>query len=139
MTEMLPTEEQEQNAVAKWLRRNRVLFTHPPNGLQRSKAAGARLKRLGVCPGVPDLLIFSPSPAEPSARGVAIEMKRRRRGMVSLNQERFHRALRDAGWSVFVCEGAASAIRQLVKLGYGDVQGKQDAPPDSELTHVETT
>jgi hypothetical protein len=138
---MLPTEEQEQVAVARWLRRNRVLFTHPPNGMHRTKSAGARLKRLGVIAGVPDLLIFSPAPAFPEARGVAIEMKRRSRGMVSLNQERFHRALEEAGWLVYVCEGAAVAINQLKELGYGlGIKEGQNTPPEtSELLHMETT
>ena len=47
-------------------------FFHCPNGGKRSKASGARLKRMGVRAGVPDLLIFRErSPVV----NIAIELK----------------------------------------------------------------
>ena len=126
---MLPTEEQEQVAVARFLRRAGVLFTHPPNGGYRSKAAGARMKRLGTSPGVPDLLIFSPPPNEPERAGVAIEMKRRKGGTVSLAQERWMRGLKDNGWIAFVAQGAEEAILRLRELGYGVASPEANAQP----------
>ena len=105
----------------KFLQRAGELFTHPPNGGYRSKAAGARLKRLGVSPGVPDLLIFSPPPNIPDKVGVAIEMKRRKGGTVSLPQERWIRGLEEMGWVVFVAKGAEEAILRLREMGFGSV------------------
>lgn len=126
---MLPTEEQEQVAVVKFLRRAGVLFTHPPNGGYRSKAAGARMKRLGTSPGVPDLLVFSSPPNEPDRVGVAIEMKRRKGGTVSLSQERWMRGLEEMGWVVFVAKGAEEAIMRLRELGYGAVNLEASVQP----------
>lgn len=58
-----PTEDQEQATVVDWANRTsgidprRGLLLHVPNGGARSPATGARMRRLGVRPGVPDLLL----------------------------------------------------------------------------------
>lgn len=44
-------------AVRFNIRRN-VIFFHCPNGEYRSKRTGARLKAMGVLPGVPDLTVI---------------------------------------------------------------------------------
>lgn len=118
-----PMEEFEQRALAAWLdsRRvggERVLWTHPPNGGKRGKATAAKLKREGVKAGVPDALIFTPPPAHPGARGVALELKRQRGGRVSDEQEEWLGRLAALGWVTLVCKGATAAQKALQELGY---------------------
>ena len=126
----LPTEADEQRVLAAWLDAMGILWAHPPNsgyraGLNRdaqvASIAGARLKRLGVKAGLPDILIFQVPPAEDyaSVRGVAIELKRREGGAVSDEHKAWLKDLRDVGWLTRVCLGAADAIGWLQILGFG--------------------
>lgn len=50
----------------------RVIYFHCPNGEQRSKRTGAKLKTMGVLPGVADIILVAP-------RGIVhfLELKRR--------------------------------------------------------------
>lgn len=111
-------EDHEQSVVVDWLEQRGVLFTHVPNGGNRNVITGARLKRLGLKRGVPDILIFDPPPND-AAIGVAIEMKRRKGGATSKEQREWLEKLDARGWAAFVCLGADQAIEQLTKLGYG--------------------
>lgn len=77
-----------------------------------------RLKMSGVEAGVPDLLLFDPPPIGGSC-GVALELKRREGGRTSEKQKRWLRELEARGWVALVCHGAAEAIRELERLGYG--------------------
>lgn len=116
--EVFETEHDAQVRVVKALRRQGVLFCAVPNGGLRQKFSAVRLKREGVVPGVPDLLIFTLPPEVPGGtRGVAIEMKTKR-GRVSEEQKAFHALLRSAGWLVFVCRGSEEALGVLERLGY---------------------
>ena len=122
----LPSEHDEQVSVAAWLRLHKILFTATANGaMLAGKSAGARmgqwrkLQRSGVAQGIPDLLIFDPPPAHPGVIGCAVEMKRQKGGVVSIEQESWISELRSLGWSVFVARGADEAIRTLRDLGYG--------------------
>jgi len=103
-----PTEEQEQVDLARWLDRSGELWCHVPNGGRRSPREGARLKRMGVKAGVPDILIFR----EP--RNIAVELKRRHGGSVSPVQKKWHKRLLEAGWAVIVAKGADEA-RNLIE------------------------
>ena len=116
--DIFETEHDAQVRVVKALKRQKVLFCAVPNGGFRQKFSAVRLKREGVTPGVPDLLIFSAPPgAVESARGVAIEMKTKK-GRVSPEQAGFHASLTACGWLVFVCRGSDEALAVLVDLGY---------------------
>lgn len=113
----MPTEDQEQAVLVDWLRWNRILFHHSPNGGKRNIVTAARLKRLGTSAGFPDIMIFDQSYC--SAPGVAIELKRRRHGKTSSSQEYWLKELERRGWIVKVCKGADEAISFLKGLGYG--------------------
>lgn len=116
-----PSESGEQQVLAQWLDLNRILWTHVPNGRHRSKIVGALLKREGVKPGVPDVLIFDPPPKLPGGRvGVAIELKLQG-GRTSAAQAEWMRELRERGWIARVCHGASAAIEYLTELGYGRI------------------
>lgn len=87
-----------------------ALLYHPANGGKRSKREAAKLKRMGVKPGVPDLHL-------PIARGgfhgLYVEMKRLEGGRVSTEQKTWLAALHAAGHCVAVCEGHEQAIAVL--------------------------
>lgn len=55
-------EAEVHSAIVTWIKTvaPQILIFHPANGGWRSKAEGARLKGLGVTPGIPDLCIIAP-------------------------------------------------------------------------------
>ncbi len=90
-----------------------------PNGGYRKIKTGIQLKRTGLKPGVPDILL-------PVGRGVYhglfIEMKSEK-GTVRKNQKEWHDALRTQGYKVEVCRGCDQAIKEIqeyLKLWNGD-------------------
>ena len=75
-----PSEFQLHCAVADTLRRwvtPNWTWCHYPAGEERTAQAGARLKRMGVQPGFPDLILFPPKD-HPISRAHFLELKRRR-------------------------------------------------------------
>jgi len=114
---LMPTEDDEQRAVVAWCEgyaladiRARLLL-HVPNGGHRHIATAARLRRLGVRPGVPDLLL--PVVVLPY-HGLWVEMKRRRGGVLSPDQHGWIDALRAEGYAVAVARGADEAIAAII-------------------------
>ena len=108
------TEHVEQREFVSWFRKTypaiRILAI--PNGSQRSRTTGARLKAEGVVAGVPDLFI--------PAWDLWIEMKRADGGSVSTQQKDWHRYLESIYHTVFVCAGflqAKEKVEELVKRG----------------------
>jgi hypothetical protein len=112
----IPTEASEQVVLAKWLRRNKVLFFHPPNGGRRVASEARLFKAMGTSAGVPDIIIVDPVPGYV---GTALELKRISGGTVSKHQKEWLRALKSRGWAALVARGARDAIKQLKELGYG--------------------
>jgi hypothetical protein len=119
MTEIIPTEEQEQLALVQWLELHKIRYTHVPNEGKHKVQYRAKQKRLGVKPGVPDILIFDRPPLSPENVGVAIELKRQKGGRVTPEQIAWLEDLKARGWAVAVCQGAMEAIRVLQELGFG--------------------
>ena len=108
------TEHVEQREFVSWFRKTypaiRILAV--PNGSQRSRTTGARLKAEGVVAGVPDLLV--------PAWNLWIEMKRADGGSVSTQQKDWHRYLESIDHTVLVCAGflqAKEKVEELVKRG----------------------
>ena len=108
------TEHVEQREFVSWFRKTypaiRILAI--PNGSQRSRTTGARLKAEGVVAGVPDLLV--------PAWNLWIEMKRADGGAVSAVQKDWHRYLESIDHTVLVCAGflqAKEKVEELVKRG----------------------
>ena len=114
----LPTEEEEQETLASYLDYIGVWYCHVPNGGHRHVAVAKKLKKAGVKPGVPDILIFDPPPAFPEKVGTAIELKRQEGGVVSDDQNDWLDALEKRGWYRAVCEGADEAIKVIRNCGY---------------------
>lgn len=114
----IPSEDAEGRMLAKWMQWRGILFTHVPNGGERNVRVGARLKRQGTKAGVPDYLIFARVPKLPGARGVAIELKRRKGGRLTKLQAQWLVDLIAEGWIAMQCDGAEAAIAELQALGF---------------------
>lgn len=118
---MTPTERDEQCAFVEWLDANGYMFTAIPNGGHRHIGQAVKLKKEGVRPGLPDILVLV------NTHLVWIEMKRRDlkpkrggKGGLSLDQERWIAALNEcANCQVYVCYGfseAVDTVRSLASL-----------------------
>lgn len=115
--QIVPTEEQEQAMVIEWATYSQGKFPelrylmHIPNGEERHPAVAAKLKRMGVKPGVPDLFL-------PVARGgwhgLFIEMKRKG-GRVRPEQTAWIEALEKQMYRAIVCYGCDEACNELYK------------------------
>ena len=105
----VPTEHEEQRNLVRWFRQTYglvgVRIFAIPNGSQRSRTTGARLKAEGVSAGVPDLFI--------PAFSLWIEMKRSEGGSVSAEQRDWHTYLRSIGHTVLVCRGFSHAREEI--------------------------
>lgn len=112
------SEQEEQERLAAALDASGLLWTATANGGRRSMSTGLALKRSGVKPGVPDILIFTPSPLAP--QGAAIELKRvyPTPGTASPQQVAFIERLNAAGINAAVAWGAEGARDQLIAWGY---------------------
>ena len=100
-----------------------ALLHHIPNGGKRGKAEAAKLKRMGVKPGVPDLHL---PVARGGFNGLYVEMKRLDGGRVSSEQRVWLAALHAAGHCVAVCEGHEQAIAVLRDYLAADGQNEQE-------------
>lgn len=117
MTIIQPTEEQEQAYVIQWrdLMVNQVpelsLLFHIGNGGLRSKSEAVRFKRLGVKPGVSDLML---PVARHGYHGLWIEMKRQHDGKLSKPQKEWLDDMRKQGYKAERANGADEAI-EIIK------------------------
>lgn len=102
-----------QRAVAQYLDLQGYLWCHVANERKTSARQGAALKRKGVKPGVPDVLIFEQGeewrPDESGFltgpyyfNGIAIELKSAK-GRVTKAQHEWLDALQMRGWYPAVC------------------------------------
>lgn len=84
---------------------------HPANGELRDKRTAAKLRAMGVKPGVPDLVLVSPD-----GRFHALELKR---GKAPLRPEQrdFHAHAADHGWPVAVANSFDRAEAVLREWG----------------------
>lgn len=105
------TEDGEQQAVMEWatLMVNRwpalCMLYHVPNEAKRSKATAARMARMGLRAGVPDLCLDAPAG---KYHGLRIELKVEPNRPTE-EQRRWLRNLRVSGYFSAVCYSAAAA------------------------------
>ena len=95
MASTIPTEEQDQIKLATWLSLKGIKFFAIPNGGKRNYREAVKLKRQGVAPGVPDLMIPSP---RGSYCGLFIELKRVKGGKLSIDQRNWLQYLREQNY-----------------------------------------
>lgn len=111
------TEDQEQQNVIKWSQQPTIrkaypelaMLYHIPNERKCSVQEGARLKRMGVKRGVPDLCLPIP---RGKYHGLYIEMKTET-GRPTPEQKWWGEKLTGAGYFWEVCHGWQIAVRVL--------------------------
>lgn len=106
-------ESAEQSSVIAWffLQHPELsdLLVHIPNGQNVGTATGARLKRMGLRAGFPDLFLYVP---RGTWHGMAIEMKTTT-GRPSVLQLKYQKLLTEQGYLSAVCYGFDDA-RELI-------------------------
>lgn len=102
-------ESKSQAEFVQWLRATYpdVLFCASVGGYYMTKALGARAKREGYCPGVPDLLVYERAG---DYVGLALEFKTAT-GRVSDVQVAWLVGLERRGWKTAVPRSVEDAIR----------------------------
>lgn len=102
---MMPSEDDEQTTFVSYLRLKGYPHFHVPNSTYtKSFSQKRKNSRLGVSPGVPDLFIID-------SKGIcAVEMKRRKGGVLSSYQKAWVERLNNSGIETVVCHGAKEAI-----------------------------
>lgn len=113
-----PYEEDEQIAFVNWCRYNNIIVHHSGNEIGGStralKIRAIKMKKMGTSKGFPDLLVFVPikgvTKEIDAYEMVAIEMKRKKGGVVSKEQKEWIDTLEKAGIACKVCKGADEAI-----------------------------
>lgn len=106
---MVPTEDQEQRVFVHWLKlRGYPHFRVPNETYTKSFKQKAKNKALGVSAGVPDLFV-----CVPHGEGyelVAVEMKRRKGGVVSAHQKEWLATLEQSNIKTAVARGCHEAM-----------------------------
>ena len=110
---IIPTENQEAEAFADYLRAKKLLFSHIVNESQtKNWGAIMRAKRLGKARGVPDYMILV------NNRIVFVELKRQKGSVVSPEQKNWIEQLRQCGAVAEICYGADEAITLIEGICY---------------------
>lgn len=108
-----PSETQVQISLIQHLRllaRKGVIYWHTPNGGSRDKREAAKLKAMGVVPGIPDLIMLY------AGKTYGLELKTKR-GVVSADQRAMLDAFRSAGAFAEVAHGIDEALAILNRWG----------------------
>lgn len=112
MSAIRPTEDGEQEVVIDYCEYRNIKIIHIPNEAKRSAAYGAKMKRLGLRKGFPDL--FFPT-ARKGYHGLFIELKRDVSSKATKEQLDWIAYLNGQGYYATVCYGADAAIREIEK------------------------
>ena len=110
---LIPSEAQEQTALVSHLRLalgRDWKVAAIPNGGSRNVLEAVNLKRQGVLPGIPDLVLLGPA-----GTTIWIEMKSKT-GKLSAEQGAMNAWMVDQGHICLVCYGRDDAISQLQKM-----------------------
>ena len=115
LKKLTPTEDQEQITVFNWIAYSKAKYPelafcfHVPNGGSRNVIEAAKLKRMGVLAGVPDIHLPVPSKG---FNALYIELKTAT-GRVTKEQAKFGEFITNQGGLWVVCRGAQAAIKQI--------------------------
>lgn len=116
--EIVPTESVEQQALFRWAQVMSGKYPelkwmyHIPNEGKRNPLVGRRMRAEGLRRGVPDICL---PVSRGGYNGLYIELKRRKGGRVSDDQELWLGALRDAGYMAIVCKGWEAASDKILR------------------------
>lgn len=110
---MLPTEQQESESLAAYLRVKGYKFTHVPNETGSDPAArrrAIRMKRAGTSKGFPDYLIIVKDTL------LFVELKRKKGSKTSPEQREWLEQLSKTGAHCIIARGAHEAIEYIETL-----------------------
>jgi hypothetical protein len=127
MRKLIAKEHQEQVALVKWIRTQRIfddLLIKQNNEGKRTEAQGCYLKLMGLCTGASDLFLAYPTSKH---HGLWLEVKQARRYTPSemaksswVAQKKFIDKMISVGFSAHFCYGwehGKSIIEQYVSIG----------------------
>jgi len=101
-------EDGMQIALVNYIRLQypKAIFCHIPNGGNRNPREGAKFKRMGVLPGMPDLMFFNPISNDSGIVycGLALELKTQK-GKLRPNQQDRLSELKQCDWHCKVAYG----------------------------------
>lgn len=110
MRSLIPSEFAEQVALCEWMDLKKIPYYAIPNGFCANAREGAKMKRSGLKPGIPDLCV-------PVKRGeygaLYIELKRKAGSYVSAAQQSWIDYLNGAGYLAVACKGWEYASRVI--------------------------
>ena len=106
----LTTEDDEQITVMQYCELKHIIAVHIPNESKRSLAYGAKMKRMGLSKGFPDLLFPTPNNG---FHGLYIEFKRDKTCKPTPEQVEWINYLNEQGYRAVVCYGAGEAIDEI--------------------------
>lgn len=120
----IPKEEDEQMAFVNWCQAKKYKVHHCANevggGSWALKSRAIKAKRMGTSKGFPDLLVFIPveniDGEVDSWQMIAIEMKRRKGGVVSKEQKEWGEILQASGVPFKICYGCEQAINFIQEV-----------------------
>lgn len=116
-----PNESWEHRRFVKAMKDLGLYFMHPPNEGKRSKWGGrVMFESMGALKGAADIYIFDNLPNAPTARGLAIELKRVAGSSPAWGRPEQHDHLYELsrrGWKCFVARGHIAAIECLRLCG----------------------
>ena len=107
-----PTEDEVQETVVEFCDTLRIACVHIPNESKRSKAYGAKMKRMGLQKGFPDLFIPM---ARQGFHGLFIELKRDKLAHPTKEQLEWIGFLNKEGYYAVVSYGVDAAIEEIKK------------------------
>jgi hypothetical protein len=108
------SEETIHVSILEWMRLvlpPGSLIWHTPNGGSRDVREAAKLKKMGVVPGIPDLVVFMDG-----AFAFSLEVKAQA-GRLSAEQHGVHAVMRRLGFKVAVVRGIDEARQALASWG----------------------
>lgn len=105
------SETAEQEVVVQYCDLLDIPIVHIPNEGKRSASYGARMKRMGLRKGFPDLCVTR---ARGGYHGLFIEMKYGK-GKTTKDQRDWLKRLAAEGYACVVCNGADEAIEAIKK------------------------
>lgn len=109
-----PTEDDVHFAVVARLRLGGARFFHPPNEGRHKVQHRVTLRRRGVSPGVPDLILM---PAVPGGPCVALELKKPGERPTK-EQKQWLADMAAAGWVTGWADSVEEALAFLRSAGY---------------------
>lgn len=105
-----PTEDDIQEAIVEYCDLMHIVCVHIPNESKRSKAYGAKMKRMGLRKGFPDLFIPT---ARQGLHGMFIELKRDKASLPTKEQLDWISYLCKVGYYAVLCFGVDEAIAEI--------------------------